>query len=138
MRPPAGVRFAHAAYSVVLPTRGSAAIVTKLSVRKLEPGIAASRSNTVPMALGRVQLLPPSRDTTRTCDGHCAKAMYAVPSGPTSIDEPCRPLPVPLFEAGDSWLGLPKLTPPSADVDTIIGSFPKPVTVFERNSVQLK
>jgi len=64
--------------------------------------------------------------------------MYAVPSGPTSLVEPCRPLPVPLLPAGESWLGLPNDAPPFVDTDTITGSLPLPVRVADRNSVQLK
>ena len=54
------------------------------------------------------------------------------------MDEPWRPFPVPLLPAGESWLGAPNEAPPSAETDTIIGSLPFPVNVFERNSVQLK
>ena len=45
---------------------------------------------------------------------------------------------MPLLPAGESWLGAPNEAPPSAETDTIIGSLPFPVSVFERNSVQLR
>ena len=45
---------------------------------------------------------------------------------------------MPLLPAGDSWFGAAKVAPPFAETDTITGSLPLPVAVFERNSVQLR
>src|SRR6188508_2971384 len=112
MRPPEAVRVAHAAYTVVLPGRGSAAIVGKLSVRKLAPGIGSAMSTTGPIGAGRVQRRPPSLEIVTTCALPCSNATYTVPSGPSVLDEPWRPLPVPLLAAGESWFGDPNVAPP--------------------------
>src|SRR4051812_45975589 len=99
MRPPAAVRVAHVAYTVMLPGRGSAAIVGKLSVRKLAPGIGSWMSTTGPIGAALVHRFPPSREIVTTCAKPCSKATYTEPSGPTVLDEPWRPLPVRLLPA---------------------------------------
>ena len=138
MRPPLAVRFDHDAYTVVLPTRGSAEMVGKLSVRKLAPGMGSWMSVTSPIVIGRVYDLPPSREMATTCEKPCSNATYTDPSGPVVTDEPWRPLPVPLLPAGESWFGAPNDAPPSAEDATMTGSLPLPFAVFERNSVQLR